>query len=246
MSTFLLIILASLITSLISFICIIIINEKIKAKLLYYLVSFAAGVLLATAFLDLLPEAQEGVGQNSIFLPALLGIVLFFFLERIIILLHHHDDHKPVIHASVTLVLIGDSIHNFFDGIAIAAAFLINPSLGFTTTLAIIIHEIPHEIADYSVFIKGGLDQMKALFYNFISALTAVIGGIMGYYFLSIFEKFNYITISMTAGIFIYIACTDLIPEVQRDYKEHRKWTQTFSFLCGIVIIYFLQTFIKH
>ncbi|OGK21308.1 hypothetical protein A3C23_02255 [Candidatus Roizmanbacteria bacterium RIFCSPHIGHO2_02_FULL_37_13b] len=246
MSTFFLIILASVVTSLISFVGIVIINEKIKDKLEYFLISFAAGVLLSTAFLDLLPEAQESAGESSIFLYALLGIVIFFFLERIIVLLHHHDDDKPVIDPSVTLVLIGDSIHNFFDGLAIAAAFLINPSLGLTTTLAIIAHEIPHEIADYSIFIHGGLKNTKALFYNFLSALTAVIGGILGFYFLSIFEKFSFITISMTAGIFIYIACTDLIPEVHRDYKEHKKWTQTISFLSGIIIIYLLQTLIKH
>ena len=245
MSTLYQIIIASFITSLISFIGIIIINQKIRHKILDYLFSFAAGVMLSTAFLDLLPEAQQQAGENSIFIFALVGIIIFFLMERVIILFHHHDDHKPVIKPTVTLVMIGDSFHNFFDGLAIAAAFLINPSLGITITIAIIAHEIPHEIADFSIFIHGGLTKTKALFYNFLSALTAVLGGLLGYFFLSFFEKINYITVAMTAGVFIYIACTDLIPEVHKENKKDNKWGQTISFILGIIIIYLLQSLIS-
>jgi len=240
------ILIASLATSFISFVGVLIINQSVKKRLLDYLFSFAAGVMLSTAFLDLLPETLEMENKRSTFVFVLVGIVIFFLLEKVIRLLHHHDNRKPIIKPTVSLVMIGDTFHNFFDGLAIAAGFLVNPSLGLVVTIAIIAHEIPHEIADFSIFIYGGLSRMRALFYNFLSALSAVLGGLLGYFFINFFEKINYIIIAMTAGVFIYIACVDLIPEVQKEKGKYISWIQSITFLIGIVIMYVFQTYLGH
>ena len=146
----------------------IIYNLTKRRTFLPFFVSFAAGVMLATSFFDLFPEALELGDAESIFMPAFLGIVLFFFLERFVLWFHHHDDDhhlKP----STILINVGDGIHNFIDGVVIAATFIANPTLGVVTTLAIAAHEIPHELADFSVMIHGGMSRGRALFYNFLS-----------------------------------------------------------------------------
>lgn len=206
---------------------------------LTFFVSFAAGVMLATAFFDLFPEALGMGGSQSVFLPALLGIVLFFFLERFVLWFHHHDDDhhfKP----SALLINLGDGVHNFIDGVVIAATFITNPSLGLVTTLAIAAHEIPHELADFSVLIHSGMGRGKALFYNFLSALTALLGSILGYFFLERIAGALPFFLAFTAGMFIYIACSDLIPDLHQEFKEKKNWVQVIPFLVGIGLIYFV------
>lgn len=239
------IILANLAISMISLVGVLFLKKASREHLLYYFVSFAAGVMLTTAFTDLLPDAQMAAKGLNIFLPTLAGIIIFFFIERFVLWFHHHDGShnlKP----SVILVILGDGFHNFFDGIAIAATFMTNPALGITTALAIAAHEIPQEIADFSILVYGGMTKTKALFFNFLSALTAVLGGILGFYFLNIFAKVNPVAIAFTAGVFIYIACSDLIPEVHKDFKKQTRWLQSAAFLLGVISIYLIGTFIKH
>src|SRR3989344_4021698 len=175
MSLLIKILLTSLIVSLISFsgALLLLFKKVLSEKSAKYLVSFAAGVMLYAAFLDLLPEALEGSRNGNIFLPLLAGVVVFFFMERYLLWFHHHDSTHNIA-PSASLILLGDGFHNFFDGIAIAAAFLTNPALGVTTAIAIAAHEIPQEIADLGILIHGGMERSKALFYNFISALTAL------------------------------------------------------------------------
>lgn len=204
-----------------------------------YFVSFAAGVLLATAFLDIFPEAHQAGPQTDIFLPALLGVVTFFFMEKFIVWFHHHDGTHNL-HPSTLLILLGDGIHNFFDGLAIATTFLTNPALGITTTIAIAAHEIPQEIADLSLLIRGGMSKSKALFYNFLSALTAVLGALLGVYFLQFFETITPLALGFTAGVFIYIACSDLIPDLHHNFKKDKRWEQSVPFVLGILLIYVL------
>lgn len=209
-------------------------------KTAFYFLSFAAGTMLAVAFLDLLPEAAETAPEGlDIFVPAFLGIVVFFFIERFVLWFHHHDDlhgMKP----SAILILLGDGLHNFIDGIAIAAAFLANPGLGVVTTLAIAAHEIPQEIADFSVLVHSGMRRGRALFFNFISGLTALVGGILGFYFLENLTGFIPVFLSFTAGMFIYIACSDLIPEIHKSAEKHKNWTQFVPFLLGITVLWLL------
>jgi zinc and cadmium transporter len=204
------------------------------------LVSFAAGIMLAAAFFDLLPEAQEAIMEIgidlNIFAATFTGILTFFFLERFVIWFHHHDslhDENPL----PILILVGDGIHNFIDGISIAAAFLISPLAGIVTTIAISAHEIPQEIADLSVLMHGGYSKLKATLVNLLSGLTALLGGLLGYFFLEQFSVATPLLLAFTAGMFIYIACSDLIPELHQDFHKQKSWKQSFPFLVGIILL---------
>ena len=190
--------------------------------------------------MDLMPEELENNTNGNIYLFGLLGIVVFFLIERFVLWFHHHDkiQTKPTAY----LILLGDGLHNFFDGLAIAASFLTSPGLGIITTLAISAHEIPHEIADFSILIDAGMKNTKALFYNFVSALTALLGAVLGFYFMNKFEKAIPALLMFSAGVFIYIACSDLIPDLHQDFKKERRWSTTIPFLLGVIITYFLIT----
>lgn len=243
------IIIANILISLLSLsgVALILWKKFLSKDIIPYLVSFAAGVILTTAFLDLFPEAAEQaleLGTNvNIFLPAFLGIVVSFFIERFLLWFHHHE-HTHGLKPTIFLITIGDGIHNFIDGITIAATFLANPTLGLITTIAIAAHEIPQEIADFSILIHSGLSKKSAVYINLISAFTAIIGGILGYFFLSRFAAGLPTLLAFSAGIFIYIACSDLIPDLHRDYREQKKWVQALPFIAGIVLMYFLIAFL--
>lgn len=246
MPTLLLIILASLIVSSISFVGALFLVWKnfFSEKHITSLVSFAAGVMLASAFFDLLPEASEGGTPSAIYQFVFIGIVSFFLLERFVLWFHHHDDghgKKP----SALLVLFGDGFHNIIDGVAIAAAFIASPILGVTTTLAICAHEIPQEIGDFSVLVEGGFSKAKALLYNFVSGLTALIGAILGYFFLEAIQNSTWIFLAFSAGMFIYISCADLIPELHKDFRLERRWTQTVPFVLGALVLIILVHFLE-
>ena len=236
------IIIASVAISSISLIggAILIWKKLFTARFTLYAVAFAAGVMLTTAFIDLLPEALEGNTNINIYVAGLLGVIVFFLIERFVLWFHHHDEihTKP----SAYLLLLGDSLHNFFDGLAIAAAFLNSPGLGFVTTLAIATHEIPQEIADISILIHGGMKKTQALFYNFLSALTALLGAVLGFYFLNKVASLTSSLLMFTAGVFIYIACSDLIPDLHQDFKKQKRWSTTIPFIAGVVITYILIT----
>jgi zinc and cadmium transporter len=236
------IIIASLVVSTVSLIGVFFIfyGKKITQTLIGRLIAFAAGVMLTTAFLDLLPEALLTNNTSPVLLITLSGIVLVFFLERFLLWYHHHHQENHGLHPSVWLILFGDSLHNFIDGLSIAAAFLINPSLGIITSLTIIAHEIPQELADYSVFIHQGLGKKRALKLNFFSALTALMGGILGFYFFSVWQELIPYVIALTAGIFIYIANADLIPELHGHNTHKTSLSQSLFFIFGIGLIFLL------
>lgn len=241
------IIIATLSVSAISFAGGLILFSKklLTEKMTGYLVSFAAGTLLAVTFLDLLPEALEQSGPEfNIFLPVFLAVILFFFLERFVLWFHHHDSAhgtKP----TAVLVLLGDGIHNFIDGVAIAAAFITDPTLGVVTTLAMMAHEIPQEISDFSILIHGGMKKEKALFFNFLSGLAAVLGGVLGFYFLESLQGALALLLAFTGGMFIYIACADLIPELHKDFARQKSWVQALPFLLGIAFLWILITLLE-
>ena len=200
------------------------------------LISFAAGALIAAAFLDLLPEASELAEDADIFLPAFLGFLSFFFAEKYIRLFHYHHGHgeKP----STFLVLIGDGVHNFVDGITIAVAFLASTGLGITTTIAVAAHEIPQEIADMGVLLANGLSKTKALFFNVLSAATALLGAIIAFTIAGQIEKYLYLFLAIAAGHFIYIAASDLIPELHEKEKGRKNFDTLLMFIFGIFVIF--------
>lgn len=249
MSTLFLIILANVGISLVSLAggIVIIWKKLIDKKVVPYLVAFAAGVLLTTVFVDLLPEALEHAEEmgnhQNIFLPVFFGIMLSFFIERFLLWFHHHESTHGIKPAKY-LIIIGDGIHNLIDGIVIAATFMTSPELGLITTIAIAAHEIPQEIADFGILVHSGLSKIKALIVNFFSALTAVLGGIISYFFLSAIEGSVPFLLALSSGIFIYIAGSDLIPHLHKDYREQRKWQQVIPLIAGIIIMYLLISFL--
>ncbi len=233
-----LILISVFIVSLISLIGIIFIglNENILKKIIMILISFSSGALLGGVFLHLLPESLEEVGEVTYYY-VLFGIVSFFFMEKFLRWRHCHDGVCPI-HMFTYLNLIGDGIHNFIDGAVIAATFLTSYNLGIITTLNVIFHEIPQEIGDYGVLVYGGLSKKKALMYNFLSAITAIIGAIIAYFIGSVYNI--ELLIPFTAGGFIYIAATDLMPELHKQYKLNESLTQLLAIIFGASIFLLL------
>jgi zinc and cadmium transporter len=214
-------------------------KESLIKQLLMVLVGFSSGTLLGSAFLDLLPEAIE-VAANAItpFYYVILGIVAFFAMEKFLHWRHCHEEECPV-HMFAYLNLIGDGIHNFIDGMIIAATFLVSFDLGFATTLAVIFHEIPQEIGDFGVLIYGGFSKKKALTYNFMSALTAILGAITTY-FLAYLQSIEILLVPFAAGGFIYIAATDLMPELHKKSQIKVSIIQFITILLGIGLMAYL------
>lgn len=212
--------------------------EKLK-KILLFLVSFAAGALLGGVFLHLLPEiSAEGMLSTASSLLVLGGILLFFILEKIICWRHCHiptSEEHP--HPLAFMNLIGDGLHNFTDGLIIAASYYVDINLGIATTIAVVLHEIPQEISDFGVLIHAGLSRAKAILFNFISALTAVLGAAVGILFYNSIENFTEIVIPLTAGGFIYIATADLIPELKKEASLASSLKQFIGIVLGVGVM---------
>ncbi|MGC8812151.1 MAG: ZIP family metal transporter [Candidatus Aenigmatarchaeota archaeon] len=238
MNTLLLILSSTIIVSLISFvgILVLLIKGKMLRKILLFLVAFSAGSLIGAAFLHLLPEAVEKSFGVEIFLSVLLGYVSFFFLEKF--LLWHHCHEIEHVHTLGYVNLISDAIHNFVDGLIIAASFLSSLSLGIISSLAVISHEIPQEIGDFGVLLYSGFKKKKALLLNFIVALTALAGGIAGFFVSSYVEKFTSLLLPFAAGSFIYISSSDMIPELKKIEGLEKSSFVFLVFLVGILLMF--------
>lgn len=244
-TTLLQILIAVLIVSLISILGIFIfLKGRLLNRILFFLVSFAAGTLLGAAFLDLLPEALESGFNENIPILILVGILSFFILEKFLHWHHHHAGEKEV-HGFTYLNMIGDSIHNFLDGAVIAISFMNSTALGIVTTIAIIAHEIPQEIADFSILIYGGFSKARALVYNFLTALTAVIGALLAFFYSSAIENSSIFLTSFAVGGFVYIASTDLIPEIQKEKDLRKSFLQFVVMVLGIMLIWLVGEIFK-
>lgn len=230
----------------------LLLGKKVRENVIHVLVSFAAGALLGTAFFDLLPEAIEHAEEfhltpNIVFIWTMLGIISFYLLERGIHWFQNYNK-KDYHHGSVSvpLVILGDSVHNFIDGIAIAITYILNPVLGITTTLAIIAHEIPQEIGDFAVLLHQGMAKKKVLLINFFSALLSVLGAVVG---IMIGEKAESIlpyALSLTAGFFIYIALTNLLPEIHSEEKKGYAFFESIFLMLGIGVIWLAVNYLPH
>ncbi|MBT9457588.1 MAG: ZIP family metal transporter [Burkholderiaceae bacterium] len=244
--TLLYIVIATLAGGLLSVLIAASLTVKLLGKLVRHLVSLSAGLLLATALLHVLPEAFESKADtHQLFLTLLAGLMFFFLLEKAELYRHnhHHEGDDPHHHHHHGFdaeqagrggwsVLVGDSIHNFCDGIIIAAAFLADTHLGVVTALAIIAHEIPQEVGDYIVLLNAGFSRAKALLYNAISGLSAVVGGVLGYFIVGPWEAlFPYLLVAASSS-FIYVAVADLIPQLQRRLP----WRETASQLAWLAV----------
>jgi zinc and cadmium transporter len=239
MSTLLWIIGATFVVSLLAFVGMVslALKPKILDKILLLLVGFSVGALMGGAFIHLIPEAVAESGLGLVSFYVLIGFSAFFIIERFL-KWHHCHKGRCDVHTFTHMNLIGDGIHNLIDGMIIAASFFINIPFGIVTTLAIISHEIPQELGDFGVLVYGGFTKFKALFYNFLTALVAVVGAVIGYFLSSAGNEFTSLLIPFAAGGFIYIAASDLIPELHKEINLKKSMLSFVFFLIGILFIY--------
>lgn len=203
-------------------------QEKLK-RITFFLIAFSAGTLFAGAFLHLLPESLNFNTASNAFLLLIGGFILFFIIEKFFF--WHHCHEQPCrIHPVSYLILLGDGIHNFIDGLIIATSFMINISFGIITAILIFAHEIPQELGDFAILVYGGFSKRKAIIYNFVSQLTCILGGYIGY-ILSSGYVLSSLLLPIAAGGFIYISASDLIPEL---HKKGGSFLPFFLFLVGI------------
>jgi len=238
------ILLSTLLVSLISLVGIFFIamKEQMFKRLLLLLVSFASGTLLGAAFLHLIPESlfpePLSAYNETAVIAMLVGILAFFLLEKF--LWRHCHERECPIHTFAYLNLLGDVVHNFIDGVVIAASFLASVPLGVTTTLAVVSHEIPQEIGDFSILIYGGLGKAKALSYNFLTATISVFAAALTYFFSAYFPSLTYL-LAFAAGGFIYIATTDLIPELHKEQGLSKSVAQFALLSLGMALMWVLK-----
>ena len=192
---------------------------------------------MGDVFIHILPEIMEGDAALMNGGYVLAGIMLFFVLERTLLWHHSHGSHREEIHAVVYLTIIGDALHNFLDGVAIAASFIAGIPIGIATATAVIFHEIPQEIGQFAILVHGGWSRRKALVYNFISALTAIAGALLVLFFAGSFSEAPAALLGIGAASFIYIAMSDLIPELQKEPNMRRAALQMFWMLAGIAVM---------
>jgi len=209
-------------------------------RIVIFLVSLSAGSLMGGAFLHLLPEASEMLDVNSLYGTFLISFVLFFLIEKIFHWRHCHSGNCTV-HTFGYMNLFGDSIHNFIDGLIIASTFIVDFKLGLATTLAVAIHEIPQEIGDFGVLIYAGFKNKTALILNYVVALTVVFGGIVGYFSFSHLEGILPYLLPFAAGGFVYIAASDLMPEIKKETNIKKSITAFAIFVLGIFLMYLLK-----
>lgn len=222
----------------------ILLSSKKRAKALaQYATPFAAGALLAAAFMDLLRESVHSDNAEQALQFALVGILLFFFLERFLRFFHHHHEHEDSkSDPTIPLVVIGDTIHNFIDGVAIAGGFLISPSTGIVVTLAVAAHEIPQEIGDFGLLLRKGMKPKKVILVNLLSALATLVAAVIFFQIGQAVDVPIEIVMGLVAGFFIYIAVSDIIPSIHKSEEKVLAGPQSLMLLIGIVLTTFATT----
>jgi zinc and cadmium transporter len=206
------------------------------------LVALAAGILLGVALLDLLPHAAEhGLELQTLFATMLAGLIGFFVLEKVALWRHAHpsavQDGAPAKHPAGAMILLGDGIHNFVDGVLVAAAFIADPWLGLTTAIAVVAHEIPQEVGDFVVLLQSGYTRREAFAWNAVVSMSAVVGGVAGYFALTSVQNAIPYVLAVSAASFLYVALADLIPMLQRVPSGRSALAQLAMMLLGIGIV---------
>ncbi len=231
------------------------INSVKMKKILIYFISFSAGALFGDAFIHLFPEIIDTWGFSlEISAYLLVGILIFFILEKIVHFQQYHchgdeccenelvqsphkSKNKKHVHSFAFMSLIGSSMHNFIDGTIIAASYLVNFQLGLATSIAVFLHEIPHELGDFSILVHGGFSKGRALFLNFISALVSLLGAIFTFLLSSYIPNLQMILVPIATGGFIYVAGSDLIPELHKVGGLKTSIIQVLTFILGILVM---------
>lgn len=215
-------------------------NKPFLKRILIFLVSISAGAMFGDVFIHLLPEiSKKSDFDLPISLAFILGILISFIIERLILWnnCHDHECTEKDKRAFTYMILYGDSVHNFIDGVVIASSYLISPAVGIASTLAVILHEIPHEIGDFAVLLHGGFSHRKALIANFVSALTALLGALFAFMLTQYVKQFEVYLLAFAASNFIYIAGTDLIPELHKELDRKRAIIQIVFFVLGVMLM---------
>ncbi|MCF7871444.1 ZIP family metal transporter [Candidatus Woesearchaeota archaeon] len=224
------------------------VKKSISKKVLLFLLSLSVGVLLSTVFINFLPEAISDKYTLGLAIYVLLGFFMMFVIEKFV---HAHHDKKCERNASghshaynlAPINLIGDGIHNFLDGLVIAGSFAFNASVGIAATISILFHEIPQEIADFGVLLYSGMSKKKALLFNFLSALSAILGTVVGIFLVTKLEGFTQFILPFAAGNFLYIASANLLPELHRHCKLKDTFIHLLAIFAGICIIILITLF---
>jgi len=239
------ILIATIVVSLASLVGIIFLSvrETLLNRMALILVAFASGSLIGGAFFHLIPESVERNNKWAM-LIIVIGILSFLVLEKFLCWRHCHED-KCEVHNFVYLNLIGDGIHNFLDGMIIAGSFLVSAEIGVITTAIILFHEVPRELGDFGVLIYAGFGKVRALLFNLLSALTAVLGGMFAYFYSMHIHDLSSILLPFAAGGFLYIALVDLIPELHKHRKPNEAWLQ-FAFIILGVSILWVANILRH
>lgn len=209
-------------------------QDRLLRRILKYMVSFSAGALLGDVFLHVIPELSQvgfGIKEGWYFLT---GIVIFFVLEKYILWHHSHGEHEESVHSSTYLTIFGDSLHNLIDGMIIAASFLVDIQLGIAATIAVVLHEIPQEMGQFAILIHGGWKTSKAIAYNFFSALTAVLGAAIVLFFAPQLEEAPGFLLVTAAASFLYIALSDLIPQMHSEKSPKKSILQLLALITGM------------
>lgn len=219
---------------------ILLLASKKRATFAEYATAFAAGALLASAFLDVLPESLENSNVNSVMIFVLIGFIVFFVLEVVLGWFHGHGSNKSSenqLSSAAPMLVIGDTLHNFIDGIAIATGFLVSPETGIIVTLAVAAHEIPQEIGDFGILYHGGFSRKKVILVNIISSLATVVAAV-GFYILGSNLEISFAPfLGLVAGFFIYIAASDIIPTIHSDKKRSAKIKKVIMVVVGVLTV---------
>lgn len=220
---------------------IVLLVKKWRNILTEYSIPFAAGILLTISLLGLLPEAVDLVGEKA-FLITLMTFVGSYLFETWFCELHHHDDNHHVGKESVALVIVGDTIHNFIDGVAIAASYLADPGLGLVTAFSTFLHEIPHEIGDFGILLKANWKSGKVFLVNFLSALSTVVGALVVFFWINQ-DSFSGYLLAVSAGMFLYLGASDFLPKAN---EKIDKVKALLILLMGIVIMFTTLALVPH
>ena len=236
------IIIATLIDTLLALVGIVVLFKRDIKNIVFFLVALSAGTLLGGSFFHLISESLENIAKNLVFDLVLLGFVLFFVLERYLYW-HHCHEGKCKVHPYTKLILLGDGIHNFIDGLIIAASFIVSIPFGVVTSLLIFSHEIPQELGDFGALVHGGMKPKRALIFNLVSQATCLVGGIIGYLFTNATPYAKYL-LPFAAGGFIYIAASDLIPELHKQIDRKQSFVAFTGFILGLMLLYVMKLLI--
>jgi zinc and cadmium transporter len=221
-------------------------KKSLRNFLSIHSIPFAAGVMLAVSLLDVLPEAIEGSDAHFVLKVVLIVMVIAFFFEQFFLHIHHHDEHqRTTIKSSMPLVVAGDTIHNFIDGMAIAAAYLVEPTLGLLVALATFLHELPHEMGDFGLMLSAGWSKTKVIVVNLVSSLATYLGAFFVILFSESLALNLGLLLGIAGGLFLYIAASDLLPEVHDEHRDS-PWHQALLLLLGVGVVWLMTSIFPH